>query len=252
MTTSRLVTPLGRRAVLDPTLALSPHGLTLAQRLGGLLELWVVRELWHILDNTYFYLHQPEQVFADALRCSPQQLIRALQQWERVRLETDLVGLKLHWIGDGVSESLLPEGTPPQLIAQTEALACALDQPQLLPALRDALALAAALGTAFILTHCHQDQPPAVCLALQRCGMTCQRLGVDDPLVVIERDQLQQLLVQAGLAKLLWSGLELAVLHLVVPDVSLPPTELTFLESFTPPNPWQSAQGFWYPLAVAP
>ena len=39
-------------AVLDTYLALSTYGLLLAQRLSSELDLWLVRELWHILDNT--------------------------------------------------------------------------------------------------------------------------------------------------------------------------------------------------------
>ena len=37
--------------VLDPALALSPLGLPLARRLCHGTELWLVRELWHILDD---------------------------------------------------------------------------------------------------------------------------------------------------------------------------------------------------------
>ncbi len=40
--------------VLDPTLALSRFGLLLVKRLGEVMELWVVRELWHVLDNTQY------------------------------------------------------------------------------------------------------------------------------------------------------------------------------------------------------
>jgi hypothetical protein len=42
--------------VLDPTLTLSRFGLLFGKRLGEVMELWVVREIWHVLDNTQFYL----------------------------------------------------------------------------------------------------------------------------------------------------------------------------------------------------
>lgn len=45
--------------VLDPTLALSYYGLALVKRLRQVMEVWVVRELWNILDNTHFYLQDP-------------------------------------------------------------------------------------------------------------------------------------------------------------------------------------------------
>ena len=50
--------------VLDPFLALSPNGLILATQLSQVLELWIFRELWQILDNTEYYLHQPQTQLA--------------------------------------------------------------------------------------------------------------------------------------------------------------------------------------------
>ncbi|MCX7595226.1 MAG: hypothetical protein N2235_15995 [Fischerella sp.] len=52
--------------VLDPSLVLSNYGLSLTQQLGEVMDLWVVRELWHILDNTRFYVQQPESVLTRA------------------------------------------------------------------------------------------------------------------------------------------------------------------------------------------
>src|SRR5262245_16700552 len=106
-----------RACVLDTRLALSSFGLLLAQRLSSEFELWLVRELWQILDNTEFYLSEPESLTRSraaangvaANSISGTDGIRhALTQWELARTENDLAGLKFFWIGDAVSESLLP------------------------------------------------------------------------------------------------------------------------------------------------
>ncbi|MBD0337204.1 MAG: hypothetical protein ICV62_17080, partial [Cyanobacteria bacterium Co-bin13] len=72
--------------VLDPALALSDYGLPLAKQLGELMELWIVREFWHLLDNTQFYLQQPEQLLQSAgslfkpeQQTLSQQVVRSLQ-----------------------------------------------------------------------------------------------------------------------------------------------------------------------------
>lgn len=41
----------GWACVLDPTLALSPLGLPLVRPLCQGMEIWLVREPWHILDD---------------------------------------------------------------------------------------------------------------------------------------------------------------------------------------------------------
>ncbi|MDJ0702687.1 MAG: hypothetical protein QNJ46_05350 [Leptolyngbyaceae cyanobacterium MO_188.B28] len=277
--------------VLDPTLALSPHGLFLATQLGKVMELWVVRELWHILDNTHFFLRHPESM---ALPSAKSENLPALQQpaldeaslrnWEQSRADIDLIGLNVFWIGDALGQSLLPDGMKPEIIKRYEQLACSFDahlsqgadisQP-LSAAFRDAAALSATLGSAFILTHQSSTEfaehlPPAICRALDSCGVSCQAVSPADEIAAIERDYLQHLLVHAGLSKLMWSGLHLAVLHLTVPtttsssgvmsdgfpDMQFP--EMADLEeswefeggrrpdSF--PYLWEGVQGFWYPI----
>jgi hypothetical protein len=86
--------------VLDPTLTLSRFGLLLVKRLGEVMELWVVRELWHVLDNTQYYLQQPASLLADRTPSAKvQEILCALQEWERVRgwkrisLDKGVIGL---------------------------------------------------------------------------------------------------------------------------------------------------------------
>jgi hypothetical protein len=267
--------------VLDLSLVLSHHGLSLTKHLGDLMELWVVRELWHILDNTQFYLQQPVSVlFSSVSKTSPdiepatrQEVIRALQDWEKTRIATDPVNLKLFWIGDRPSESFLPGGTDPQLTCRWESLARSLDtrlnrnaiaSDILNSSFRDTAALSIALQSAFILTYqplknYQSDRPPDICIALESWGIPCQEIDPLDAIAAIERENLRQIIVQAGLSKFLWAGLRLAVLHLVLPSTSalfcetsqtrnlhFPNTEDDRERSAPIPHLWEGAQGFWH------
>jgi hypothetical protein len=265
--------------VLDPALALSRHGLTLAQRLGDLMEVWVVRELWHILDNTHFYRHKPEALLPPGARGEGEAraLAASLAAWERARLQTDLGGLKLFWVGDGPGESFLPHGADPRLAPRCEALARALDRrlPRegrlegsgLGPAFRDAAALGAALGAAFVLTARPPQGAPPICDALAGWGVSCAELGPGDELAALERAELRRLCVHAGLAELFWAGLGLSVLHVMAPPApggpDAPPAGLDGGDGldedeparadFDQPDlseddPWTLARAFWYPI----
>jgi hypothetical protein len=233
--------------VLDPLLALSPLGLPLTKQLGQVMELWIVRELWHILDNTHFYLQysegdrppstkDPESTALQTLTLDE----KALRDWDASRTEIDMTGLNVFWVGDALGQSLLPEGMKPDIVQRYERFAAALDlhiQQQQSPkdlclsaATRDAAALVAALTGAIatptlILTQPPQPSPsgqtqPCLCTLLQQWGIPCQALDDQDPMVAIERDYLRHLFVHAGLSQLVWAGLQLAVLHLSIPSAS--------------------------------
>jgi hypothetical protein len=266
--------------VIDPNLLLSPYGLFLVRCLGDLLELWVARELWHILENPEFYCKQgqiviPQQELEqppESRRVAEQQRIEMLKHWERVRSETPPAQLKLFWLGDRPGESYIPNGTDPQMMERWEAIAQSLDDrsPQssrntgLTVAYRDTAALAAALGSAFILTYQLSDDlnnpsPPELCLILEQWGIPCHRIDPLDAIADLERENLLQLIVATGLSKLLWAGLRLAILHLVVPSTittcgkRLPRWTIHTLPENSVPEPpilnlWEGAQGFWYPL----
>jgi hypothetical protein len=260
--------------VLDPTLTLSRFGLLLVKRLGEMMELWVVRELWHILDNTQFYLQQPDSLLADRTPSAKvQEILCALQEWERVRMETDLAGQRCYWIGDGPVESFLPNDQGPEIVWRYERISCALDRrlgsstETLAAAFRDAAALTATLDSALILTQLPEDPaenlPPAICRALESWGIPCRAVAHEEPLCALECDYLRQLLVHTGLAKLCWAGLRLAVLQLVVPAaaaLSRPGSleeipfsdDESFMDVAQRDEPdfdlWQGARGFWYPI----
>ena len=264
--------------VLDPTLAFSNYGLPLVKHLCGVMELWVGRELWHILDNTYFYLQQPESLLPNKAGhtskgrpASQQQLIRILQEWERTRTETDSANLGLCWVGDSPNESFVPEDKDSALIWRYERLSASLDgrlnsTGTLAAAYRDTVALAVAEGRSLILTHLPEsdrgDFPPDICILLQEWGIPCERVAPECAWMALERDYLRQLIVQAGLARLRWAGLRLAVLQLVAPAASVsaaaPPETILFTDLDATLDPeqdsqpeadlWQDARGFWYAL----
>jgi len=269
--------------VLDPSLFLSQYGLLLVQSLRETLELWIARELWHILDNPDFYCKQPmfampqtelEQSLERQI-AARQNRMQVLKNWETVRSKTPPTHLKLFWMGDKPGESFLPDSTDPQLIEHWEALARSLDERSLQPSLpsnlltssfRDTAALAAVLGSAFILTYQpsgdgeQANQPPEICLVLEQWGIPCQEINPLDAIAAIERENLLQLMISTGLSKFLWAGLRLVVLHLVVSSTftsyrkNSHPWKIHALSEQRDPaspcftNVWEGAQGFWYRL----
>jgi hypothetical protein len=268
-----------RSCVIDPALALSSYGLPLVQQLKEVMEVWFVREFWHILDNAHFYSQQPDLITLKGIRTPEQECaaleetIGSLRAWERFRGETDLPRLNLFWLGDNLQESFLPQGSSQEIFWRWEAIARSLDArlncsqrtDYVLPfAFRDAVALAASLGSAFILTRqlptdVEQDLPPEICQTLVHCGISCQFLSVRDFGVARERNYWHQLLVHTGLAKLLWAGLRLSILQLLVlplPEFNevshrLPehlfPSDAEAAGNSTPHSSiWTSARGFWY------
>jgi hypothetical protein len=132
-------------------------------------------------------------------------------------------------------------------------------------AFRDAAALTATLDSALILTQLPEDPaenlPPAICRALEGWGIPCRAVAHEEPLRARECDYLRQVMVQAGLAKLCWAGLRLAVLQLIVPaaaalsrpgsleEIPFSDDEGLVVQHEGPDfDLWQGAQGFWYLL----
>lgn len=256
--------------ILDPNLALSPYGLPLAKNLANFLELWIAREFWRILDNTNYYQKHPEslQLKTAFPTKNPEKLIQTLQNWQSLRIATVPKNLNLFWIGDNNRESFLPSNVDSQLIYDWESLAHSLDhqleqhsvtQTTITSAFRDTVALAAALKSAFILTYQspikqNKNLPPDICTALESWGIPCHKIDSNDSIAAIEREKLLHLIIQAGLSKFIWAGLNLVVLHLIAPSISTTQQNQSFdtqtdvEESSLTPNLWQGARGFWYQL----
>ncbi|MEI9983705.1 MAG: DUF4438 domain-containing protein [Aliidongia sp.] len=156
---------------------------------------------------------------------------KAIRLWLRLRDEAGLGGAKLCWVRDAVRESRLPDGLDESVVPRWEAMAEALDERlsgaeasgPMVAATRDAVALAALLPGAVLLSlrdDPNRDEPPALCRHLEDWGVPCRRLDALDDLVAMERGLMLQLLVEAGLAGLIWAGIRLALVHLVVPGRS--------------------------------
>ncbi|NEO47112.1 MAG: hypothetical protein F6K55_24510 [Moorea sp. SIO4A3] len=287
-----LITPLFSQldskqwiCVLDPALALSYYGVHIAQQLGEIMELWIARELWHILNNTKFYLQQPELLISKSTlndkgseqdRATIESVIWSLKEWKGLQTENDLLGLNLFWLGDSLKESLLPKGTTIKLLPRWEYLARLLDRrinqsqgtnDTLMASFRDTVALTASLDSAFILsyqkpTDFSNNRPPDICKALDNLGISCQLVSPQDRIVALESEYLRQLMIYTGLAKLLWEGLHLCVIHLVTPAV--PASDRMSKPSWSdncaddPEDSgnfpefkgdlWRNAKAFWYKL----
>ena len=222
--------------VLDPAIALSHHGVLIAEGMSKEIELWVVQELWNIIKDVDFYCDRIGLITPKA-DAEPEPAVAAevmwsLREWEKTKQERDLAKLGMYWLGDNLQESLMPRDKPVSFFKQWQTSASALDRHNeevrqdnniLDLAFRDTIALAASLKSAFILT-CQPptvsvDSPPAICKALERWGIPCQEKNKRNPIVAMERQYIRQLIVRAGLGKLFLAGVNLAAFHLVVPSI---------------------------------
>jgi hypothetical protein len=246
------------------------------------MDVWVVRELWNILDNPTLYLQQPEIITPrgtlpertpDQVRSALEETLQSLREWERFRAETDLTKLNLFWLGDRLQESLLPASKNLEIFWRWEAISRSLDQQlaqnqttdYLLPfAFRDTIALALSLESAIILTHLlpeerERNAPPEICKYLEEWEITCKFLSIQDNLVAEDRNHLRQLLVNTRTAKVVWAGVHLAAVQLLSlilpePQISLrqiqkdeiPATKEAGGNSTFSPGTWNQVKGFWY------
>jgi hypothetical protein len=113
--------------VMDPELVLGPGplGLLLTRLLSRTVEVWLVPELWQILDNTCRWRDLPELLMPG---CRPDLIRSALDACERWRSDTDAIGLGCYYVGHQGGESLLPEGADLALPERWQALASSLER----------------------------------------------------------------------------------------------------------------------------
>jgi hypothetical protein len=121
----------------------------------------------------------------------------------------------------------------------------------------DTAALAAAMSRyrPLILTLAEPNgEAPALCRMLAACGIACREV---DPVQSRPlRRQLTPLLARSGALELCWTGLELAVVHLVAPRAFLsdalgepePDLESSGETGNEEDDVWQDASAFWYRL----
>lgn len=261
--------------VIDPVLALSHQGVAIIKQLGAIVEVWIPRELWHIFNNVPFYSQQLSLITPGKLtpirtpdeeRMALEGALWSLREWEKMRWETDLCGLNLFWLGDSLGESLLPKHQHPNLFKRWEAITRSLDHHLdyqhssdsiLYLALRDTVSLAGSLNSAFILTYQLPSDllnrvPPDICKILETWGIPCCFLPAEEAIVSAGRMDFRQILIQTGLAKLLWAGLQLIVLQLFLPAAPITYTSSAASQfnssSEADSNFWAGAQGFWYQI----
>jgi hypothetical protein len=258
------------RCVLDPHLCLSHDGAAFVRGLFGHAEIWLGPEFLNILDSWVLYDREPSALMwskgggpdADEVR-------QALRIWQTLRDTAGLSGGRLCWVRDAVRESCLPANMDESLVPHWEAMAEALDERlsraaetsgPMVAATRDAVALAALLPGSVLLCRGDHGDPP-LCHHLKAWHLPCHHLDLMDDLVSIERGLLMQMLVEAGLAGFLWSGLRLIVVHVVAPGHSRLPLGHEFgfageegdFPAEMEPRPikgaWEDAVAFWYELA---
>ena len=261
--------------ILDPALALSHHGVIVAESMSKEIELWVVQELWNIVNNAEFYCDRIELITPQTVvmkkRAVTAEVIWSLKEWSQTKQEKDLAKLGMYWLGDNLQESLLPKDKPVEFFKQWQNSATALDSrsPEtqqdrniLNLAFRDTIALAASLKSAFVLTQSStnsNDSSPAICKALKKWGISSQFVNKRNPIVAMERQYIRQLIVRAGLGKLLIAGVNLAAFHLVIPPsiASVNTFSYPSLQTFKQSNFedinresyfWNNVKGVWYSL----
>lgn len=265
------------RCVPDPLLCLSGSGAAFLQGLAMHAEIWLTPEVLNILDNWPLYHREPELLGWPSRDVDAAEGTRdALRIWSCLRDEAGHVSGPLCWVRDAVRESRLPVGIGESIVPRWEAMAEALDERlatiaeaigaeasgPLIAAFRDTAALQAVLPGAVILTRrqpAEPDLPPVMCRHLEGWRLHCRQLVPHNDFVVHERRLLRHLIVEAGLAGFLWAGLDLAVLHLVVPGnarlplgfASAEDDGLLFAQEEPRPIPhaWEDAKAFWYHLA---
>ena len=250
--------------VLDPAIALSHNGVLIAESISKEIDLWVVQELWNIVNDANFYSSRTELIipstiaFKEAARA---EVVWSLKEWSKAKQEKDLSKLGMYWLGDNLQESLLPKDKSVELYQQWEASASALDRRNevnqnndseiLNLAFRDTIALAASLKSAFVLTYqpsTDDDSSPAICKALENWGISSQIINQRNPIVAMERQYIRQLIVRAGLSKLLLVGVNLVAFHLAIPGV-VPSTYRDISQDLDRESYfWNNVKGVWYYL----
>jgi hypothetical protein len=252
-----------RRAacVLDPTLLLChAAGPALALGLARVVEPWLTRSFWQLIDASELLLApRPEGsrnlAPHDAGGHWLQPSEPALRDWIALRDGTDAGSWPLRWVGDCLAESQVQGDAQVDVLDRYELLSEALGRRaagdgthrigagfDALMAGLDAASLSATLAGAMLLGPAGHAAGPWPVQALLQTGIAAQRL---DPLPAesifsAERTMLRQSLASAGLAVLIECLPPLAVLHVQIDASGEPAT--------ADGDPWAAARAWWYRL----
>lgn len=270
--------------VIDPALALASREAPLTVlRLAKLFELWVPRAFWQILDASDFIEQQPinnlNKRTSSAVHEYGQEQFReycdTIKIWQSLRSRRDTTGLGLRWLGDKLEESSLGTETDWEAIQRYEALAESMmgsesDADRFSPisleyATLDALILAAALGSRFViaLAGSNKDSGPMCCQTIlsEKIPIKCINSTDSSALIKREREQISDLLAWGGAA--MWSvkGASIAIVQVIAPMIWENPTfdkgslmsmdlalsnESSGAGAIARHDYWKDATVFWY------
>ncbi len=243
--------------VLDPALALGQRaGPTLALKLTQVLEPWLTRSFWQVIDASDLLRRRQERgAAAPSARVMPDDA--ALSAWIALRDGTDAGSWPLRWVGDNLPESQVKDAADGDVVERCELLTAALIERAkasddelvawsegLDPVLgaMDTLALSASLDGAMVLSLVPNDDgaEPWPVQALVRAGLKPELITRLEPmpehsLFAAERQLVRDALVSAGLAAVTERMPRLAVVHAVVD-----------LDESPQADPWDGARAWWY------
>lgn len=272
--------------ILDIHLALSRYGLIFALRLAEEMNVWLLPALWEILDSDQYYRDHPDRLSPDSLIGENsmeserrEQILEALGQWQTARLEANLAALPFYWSGDGNHDSLLPKGMDYSLVQRFVTLSATLDRQRasnvnklhpgypFLECSRDAVALTAALARhrpiLFTLTSADENrEEPYLCTYLRENGIGCKKIDLETAANGKQvKEYISRIFARCGISELLWSGMELAAVHIISAKSYLMPmtnpeeplyvtrpslTDEKEVDLQIRENWWAETMAFWY------
>ena len=224
--------------VVDARLALSRHGQLSVARLARSFAVWMPQQLQRVLHETRSHINDAAGLtprpFGVAARridmaSATAEIAQELAQWDRLPEDDDLAGLPLYYLGERADECFIPPYIDRRVRERCEQLQRGVyramsearyDLPRgaaVSACIADAAALCGALQPygAFILTRLEDDaeQSPALCNYLDAWGIhtVCTQSGDSTDVA-----WLHDALARSGLAPVWWSGIHLAVVHVLV------------------------------------
>jgi hypothetical protein len=254
--------------VLDPALILAtPGGMKLALRLTQVVEPWLTRTFWQLIDSSDWLRASLTREHAEA-GALPQGDV--LEAWIAMREQTDAGSWPFRWIGDRLAESQLLDHADADLIEHYESLADTLGTRaerhqgagredrtgrwDPLAASLDTLPLSAALDAAIILTahdaRSRRDSEPTLVRALHQLDIAVEAADSASPesLFAAERTLLREAFAQAGLSGMCQRLPRLAVLHVLTDRWSPPSADANRRDDARSSDAWSEARAWWYAL----
>ncbi|WP_244851530.1 hypothetical protein [Caballeronia sp. SL2Y3] len=254
--------------VLDPALILAtPGGIKLALRLTHVVEPWLTRTFWQLIDSSDWLRAVLPNEDADAAVAPRSDVLGA---WIEMREQTDAASWPFRWIGDRLAESQLLDHADACLIEHYEALADSLaaraergrgkrrmDWPAHWDpgtASIDTLPLSAALDAAMILTArgaLNGDEgEPTLVSRLRELDILVEQADSASPdsLFAAERALLREALAQAGLTGLCQRLPRLAVVHVTAERWNASSADENRSDDARSSDAWSEARAWWYPV----